>query len=185
MQNPSTIDVEFIESESSMKKWLMSILAAKVIEGDVASATQFAEIAQKKIEENERAEDLQVAYASGLTTVLERLTSNLNVSRDDALTATGIDRDKLDSVYRLALEGAKFAHDLANSEAKSAQREGFQTSFGYIALGHLYRLRWLETQVSGRRLDEVRDGIEKINDLISNVMNIGYDSKPAHDGPFS
>lgn len=166
-----------------MKKWLMSILAAKVIEGDVASATQFAEIAQKKIEESERAEDLQAAYASGLKTVSERLTSNLNISRDDALTGTGIDKDKLDSVYRQALAGAQFAHDLAKSEAEGAQREGFQTSFGYIAIGHLYRLRWLESQVSGRRLAEVRGGIEKINDLISNVMNIGYDSTPAHDGP--
>jgi len=166
-----------------MKKWMMSILAAKVIEGDVATAVQFAEIAQKKIEENDRAEDLQATYASGLKTVLERLTSDLNVSRDDALTATGIGKNQLDNVYRLALEGASFAHDLANSEAKSAQREGFQTSFGYIAFGHLYRLRWLETQVSGRRLDEVRGGIEKINDLISNVMSIGYDSTPANDGP--
>ncbi|WP_315921789.1 hypothetical protein [Mesorhizobium sp. SP-1A] len=108
-------------------------------------------IAQKKIEENDRAEDLQAAYASGLMIVLERLTFHLNVSRDDALTATGIDKDKLDSVYRKALEGAQFAHDLAKSETESAQREGFQTSFGYIALGHLYRLRWLETQVSGRK----------------------------------
>lgn len=166
-----------------MKKLLMSILAAKVIEGDVASATQFAEIAQKKIEENDRAEDLQAAYASGLKTVLERLTSHLNVSRDDALTASCIDKDKLDDVYGQALEGAAFAHDLAKSEAESAQREGFQTSFGYIALGHLYRLRWLETQVSGRRLVEVRGGIEKINDLIANVMNIGYDFTPANDGP--
>jgi hypothetical protein len=151
---------------------VMGIIGQRVATTDVYAANDFVRNARRKIEEKEDGDEIASAFAGGLEFMIENLKNHLQVSRGKVISAKGFDNDALDRVYRYALVGAEKAAAMLKVSSATVQYKGLKMSFGCLAISHLYRLRFMETQVPGGKLEAVQNATKNVECLILDLLAI-------------
>lgn len=153
-----------------MKKWIAGLIFGRVLTGDVSAANEFVQGARRRIQTEDNRDEIALAFIGGLEFMVDNLTKHLKTERENVLSAAGFDNETLDKVYRYAIGGAQKASPMLDSQSPTAQNEGLKMSFGCLIISHLYRLRFLETQVSGEKLRVVQNAIENVRGLMRDLL---------------
>jgi hypothetical protein len=143
-----------------MLRWLFAGKIRNKIESDILDARSM--LATMKLKLHKEGAQATVSYGEGVGQVAGLLAKRFGISVPAALEARGLDWKKLSDAADDLMAAMEQGRSLLKSDVQASRTAGHTHTFGCLILYHLYRLRFLATQVSGELKVEVTGMADRI-----------------------
>lgn len=154
-----------------MLGWLTRRKLRKVVENDILEARSMLSTLKLKLYKEGSTGTL--AYGEGVGEVAGLLAQRFGITVPDALGAHGLGWQQLDDASRDLFAVLEKAGPMLKSEVQSVRTHAHKQVVGCMVLGHLYRLRFVATQVSHDQQVAVIAMADKLSDFARIMAEVG------------
>ena len=162
-----------------MLKWLFARKVKNKVDSDLTDAHVM--LTTMKLKLHKEGAEATVHYGEGVGQVAGLLAKRFGISVPAAIEARDLDWQKLsDGAEDLSVTMEK-SRSMLKSEVQVVRTTAHAHTFGCVVLYHLYRLRFLATQVSGTQQAEVSAMADRIAAFARLMTEIAIGLRDARD----